>query len=73
MDLADKRLEILDSIINMDITVDDLRRILMLFRFAKYQMESEDESHLDINDEVLMRWLENLYDETLKIEGFNCF
>ena len=73
MDSADERLEILDSIINMDITVDDLRRILMLFRFAKYQMESEDESHLDINDEVLMRWLENLYDETLKIEGFNCF
>jgi hypothetical protein len=73
MDLADKRLEILDSIINMDITVDDLRRILMLFRSVKYQMESEDESNLDINDEVLMGWLEHLYNETLKIEGINCF
>ena len=73
MDSADERLEILDSIINMDITVDDLRRILMLFRSVKYQMEYDDESHLDINDEVLMSWLEHLYNKTLKIEGLNCF
>ncbi len=65
MDLADKRLEILDSIINMDITVDDLRRILMLFRSVKYRMEYDDENHLDLQDEVLMRWLEHLYIETL--------
>ena len=73
MDSADNRLEILDRVINLDITVDDLRRILMLFRSVKYQMESEDESNLDINDEVLMGWLEHLYNETLKIEGINCF
>jgi len=65
MDSADNRLEILDSIINMDITVDDFRRILMLFRSVKYRMEHDDESHLDINDEVLMSWLEHLYNETL--------
>ena len=73
MDLADKRLEALDTVINMDITVDDLRRILMLFRYVKYRMEYDDENHLDLHDEVLMRWLEHLYTESLRIEGINCF
>jgi len=65
MDSADNRLEILDRVINLDITVDDLRRILMLFRSVKYRMEYDDENHLDLQDEVLMRWLEHLYIETL--------
>ena len=73
MDSEDKRLEILDSIINMDITVDDLRRILMLFRYVNYQMESEDENHSGFNDEVLRSWLEYLYNESFKTEGINCF
>ena len=73
MDPADKRSEILDSIINMDVTVDDLRRILMLFRYVNYQTEPDDESHHDIHNEVLVSWLEHLYNETLKIEGINCF
>jgi hypothetical protein len=73
MDLADKRLEALDRVINLDITVDDLRRILMLFRYVKYRMEYDDESNFDLHDEVLMRWLEHLYNESLRIEGINCF
>ena len=73
MDSEDKRLEILDNIINMDITLDDLRRILMLFRYVNYQMEPEYESHSDFNDEVFMSWLEHLYNDSLKIEGINCF
>jgi len=73
MDSEDKRLEILDSIINMDITVDDLRRILMLCRYVNYKMESEDENHSGFNDEVLKSWLEYLYNELFKINGINCF
>ena len=73
MDLADNRLEALDAVINVDITVDDLRRILMLFRYVKYRMEYDDESHLDLQDEVLMRWFEHLYIESLRIEGINSF
>jgi len=73
MDSEEKRLEILDSIINMDITVGDLRRILMLFRYVNYQMESDDESHPDFNDEALKSWLEYLYNESLKTEGIVCF
>jgi hypothetical protein len=73
MDSEEKRLEILDSIINMDITVDDLRRILMLFRYVNYQMESDDESNPDFNDEALQSWLEYLYNESLKTEGIVCF
>lgn len=73
MDSEDKRLEALDAVINLDITVDDLRRILMLFRYVKYRMEYDDESHFDLHDEVLMRWFEHLYIESLRIEGINCF
>ncbi len=73
MDSEDKRLEILDGIINMDIIVGDLRRIPMLFRYVNYQRESEDESHSDFNDEELKSWLEYLYNESLKTEGINCF
>lgn len=72
MDSEDERLEALDIVINMDITVDDLRRILMLFRYIKYRMEYDDECHLDLHDEVLMRWLEHLYTESLKTEGIIC-
>jgi hypothetical protein len=73
MDAEYERLEALDIVINMDITVDDLRRILMLFRYIKYRMEYDDECHLDLRDEVLMRWLEHLYTESLRTEGINCF
>jgi len=73
MDSVDERLEVLDTVINLDITVDDLRRILMLFRYVKYRMEYDDESHLDLQDEVLMRWFEHLYIESLRIEGINSF
>jgi hypothetical protein len=73
MDAEYERLEALDTVINMDITVDDLRRILMLFRYVKYRMEYDDENHLDLHDEVLMRWFEHLYTESLRTEGINCF
>ncbi len=57
----------------MDITVGDLRSILMLLKYVNYQRESEDESHSDFNDEALISWLEYLYNESLKTEGINCF
>jgi len=57
----------------MNITVGDLRSILMLLKYVNYQRESEDESHSDFNDEALKSWLEYLYNESLKTEGINCF
>jgi hypothetical protein len=72
MDLADKRLEILDKVIRLDLTVDDLRRILMLFKYVKYRMQGDDENHFDLYDEVLMRGLENQYSESLRMEGISC-
>ena len=73
MDAEDKRLETLDRVINLDITVDDLRRIIMLFRYVKDRMEYDDGRHIDLQDEVLMRWFEHMYIESLRIEGINSF
>ncbi|UCB44428.1 MAG: hypothetical protein JSV25_09395 [Spirochaetota bacterium] len=73
MDLYDKRLEILDKVIKLELTVDDLRRILMIFRFFKYRMETDGENQFDLYDEVLMKWLEYQYNDSLKMEGINCF
>ena len=68
MDSADKRSEILDSIINMDINVNDLKRILMIIGHVNYQIESEYEHHSFFNEEALKSWLEYLYNEPLEME-----
>ena len=73
MDLPDKKLEILDKVIKLELTVDDLRRILMIFRFLKYRMEIDGENQFDLYDEVLMKWLEHQYNDSLEMEGINCF
>ena len=73
MELSDKRLEILDKVIKLELTVDDLRRILMIFKFLKYRMEIDGENQFDLYDEVLMKWLEHQYNDSLKMEGINCF
>ena len=73
MDTIDERLEALDRIIKLNITIDDLRRIIMLFRYINHQMEYNDESHIDLHDKLLMRWFEHIYDESLKKEGITCF
>ena len=71
MDLIDKRLEILDKVIRLDLTVDDLRRILMLFRYVKYRMQGDVENSFGLYDDLLMRGLENQYSEFLRMEGIN--
>ena len=68
MDSMDKRLEILDSIINMDININDLRRTLMIFKYVNYQIEYECEHHSNFNEEALKSWLEYIYNKSLKIE-----
>ena len=73
MDLPDQRLEILDKVIKLELTVDDLRRVLMTFRFVKYRMEIDGENQFDLYDEVLIKWLEHQYNDSLKMEGINCF
>jgi hypothetical protein len=72
MDLTNKRLEILDKVIRLDLTVDDLRRILMLFRYIKYQMQGDVENSFGLYDDLLIRGLENQYSEFLRMEGINC-
>ena len=73
MDLPDKGLEILDKVIKLELTVDNLRRILTIFRFVKYQMEIDGANQFDLYDEVLMKWLEHQYNDSLEMEGINCF
>jgi hypothetical protein len=72
MDLTDTKLKVLDKVIKLDLSVDDLRRILMSFRFVKYRKEIDGNSHFDIYDEVLMSWLEHQYRDSLRMEGISC-
>ena len=72
MGLVDKRLEILNKVIRLDLTVDDLRRILMLFRYIKYRMQGDIENSFGLEDDLLIRGLENQYNEFLRMEGINC-
>jgi hypothetical protein len=71
MDLFDKRLEILDDIFLIELTVDDLRRILKVFEFVKYQMELDGEMYLDCYDKELQNRLERKYCILLKKGNLN--
>jgi hypothetical protein len=71
MDLFDKRLEILDDIFLIELTVDDLRRILKVFEFVKYQMELDGEMYLDCYDRELKNRLERKYGVLLKKGNIN--
>jgi hypothetical protein len=71
MDLLDKRLEILDDIFLIELTVDDLRRILKVFEFVKYQMELDGEMYLDCYDKELQNRLERKYCILLKKGNLN--
>ena len=72
MDLTDRKLKVLDKVIKLDLSVDDLRRILMSFRFVKYRTEIDGDSPFDIHDEVLMSWLERQYRDSLRLEVITC-
>ena len=61
MDLLDKKLDILDNIFLIALTVDDLRRIMKLFSFVEYQMELDGETNLDWYDKDLKNRLEKKY------------
>ena len=72
MDLIDEKLNILDDIFMTALTVDDLRRIIKVFGFVEYQMESDGETYLDWYDKDLKTRLEKKYRIVSEKGGFHC-
>ena len=72
MDLLEKKLNILDYMCKLELTVDDLRRIMKAFSFVAYKMEIDGETYLDSYDKDLMLKLDEKYRVLLKRCGINC-
>lgn len=72
MDLLEKKLHFLDYICNIELTVDDLRRIMKAFCFVAYKMELDGEMYLDRYDKDLMDKLDKKYRVLLHEYGFDC-
>ena len=60
-----KGLELLDTKVNLDFSVDDLRMILNCFRAVEYQMKLDDEPYLDADAFARKNRLENEYRSSL--------
>jgi hypothetical protein len=73
MDLLERRLHILDDIYKIELTVDDLRRIMKAFCFVAYKMELDGERYLDRYDKDLMDRLDKKYRVLLFENGIDCF
>ena len=56
-----KGLELLDTRVNLDLSLDDLRMVLNCFRAVEYQMKLDDEPYLDSDAFALKKRLENEY------------
>ena len=69
MDLLEKKLNILDDIYELELSVDDLRRIMRAFSFVAYKMELDGEMYLDLYDQDLMNRLDNNYRSLLHESG----
>jgi hypothetical protein len=69
---TDRKLSLLDEDCMLDITVDDLRRLLNLFRFVEQKMEDERYPYMDWGDLDLQLRLQERYQGILKEEGIRC-
>ena len=72
IDLIDKKLDILDDILILKLSVDDLRRIMKVFGFVEYRMELEGEMYLDWYDKDLMNRLNKTYRVLLQEGEIEC-
>ena len=73
MKLIERKLHILEDVCNIELTVDDLRRIMKAFSFVAYKMELDGESYLDRYDKDLMTKLDKKYRVLLHEGGIDCF
>ncbi len=58
---TERRLDLLDTRLQLNLSLDDLRIILNCFRGIEYQMEIDDEPYLDEDGIVLKDRLEDKY------------
>lgn len=72
MHATDRTLSLLEEDCMLDITVDDLRRLLNLFRFVEQKMEDEQYPYMDWGDLDLQLRLQERYQGILKGEGISC-
>jgi hypothetical protein len=72
MKTIDRRLSLLDYKLTMELSVDDLRRILNLFKFVELKMEDDDYPYMDWSDVELQMRLQDQYHQILKSEGIGC-
>jgi hypothetical protein len=63
---AQRRLDLLDKRIRLDLSVNDLRIVLNCLRALQYQMELDDEPYLDQDGLSLKKRLEIRYREVLR-------
>ena len=66
LDEEEKRLQLLDEKVSLRLSLDDLRRILLLFKAVTYLMAQDDEPYLDAGCHDLESRLDTLYNATLK-------
>lgn len=64
-----RHLELLDTRVQLDLSLDDLRMILGCFRSVEYQMQVDDEPYLDEDGLTLKNRLERKYTAVLKEIG----
>ena len=64
-----RRLELLDTRVQLDLSLDELRIILNCFRAVEYQMKIDDEPYLDADGFALKSRIENKYESAVDSFG----
>jgi hypothetical protein len=62
----EKKLEILEKTIHLDLTVNDLRIIVGCFNAISYMMQVDDEPYLDLDGLELRERLRSAYAEVME-------
>ncbi len=68
---ADRKLDLLDTRVKLNISINDLRIVVNSFRALAYQMELEDEPYLDADGLRLKERLESTYKASLARLGIH--
>ena len=66
---VDQKLELLDTRVKLNISINDLRLIVNCFRAIEYQMKLDDEPYLDEEGQSLAARLKATYGLALKKLG----
>jgi hypothetical protein len=66
---VDNRVDLLDSRVNVSMSVNDLRILANCFRALEYQGRVDDESYLDADAQALKGRVESAYQASLRRLG----